>query len=369
MTVSLCMIVKNEENFLDACLSSAAGLFDELVIVDTGSTDRTKEIAAARGAKIYDFTWVDDFAAARNYSFSKGTMDYLMWLDADDILKPIDRERFAWMKENWDPRWDVMAMPYNVAFNETGAVTASFLRERIVRRELFQKGVRWTGAIHEALAVDEYAQQISDVEITHTGEMDGARNLAILERQLQTSPDDLRLLYQYAMQLMHQEQYDEAIELFHSFLTQGGGQTVHYVTAMRALYQCYLLKGDPEKAVSFLDRLLEQGIKTAEVCCQKADARKDAGDLDGAVRWYWEATRCPRQLIPGAMSSPLCYYYTPLFELGRLYLQKTQPELALNCFRLAAKYDDNEEVRQVVERLEGILGPCSEVTGRVTRKR
>ena len=85
--VSLCMIVKDEEDVLGRCLDSMKGLVDEIVIVDTGSADRTKETAALYTDRIYDYPWVGDFAAARNYAFEKGRMDYLMWMDADDVLR------------------------------------------------------------------------------------------------------------------------------------------------------------------------------------------------------------------------------------------------------------------------------------------
>ena len=73
ITISLCMIVKNEEKVLARCLDSIADLMDEIIIVDTGSSDNTKEIAKKYTDKIYDFAWIDDFSAARNYSFSKAT--------------------------------------------------------------------------------------------------------------------------------------------------------------------------------------------------------------------------------------------------------------------------------------------------------
>ena len=80
------MIVKNENLVLENCLNSVKDLVDEIIIVDTGSTDNTKEIAKKYTDKIYDFKWVDDFSKARNYSFSKATKDYILWLDADDYL-------------------------------------------------------------------------------------------------------------------------------------------------------------------------------------------------------------------------------------------------------------------------------------------
>src|SRR5205823_5094968 len=91
--VSLCMIVKNEEENLAACLQSVQGLVKEMIIVDTGSTDRTKEIAASFGAKVYDFTWIDNFAAARNESLRHATGRWIFWLDADERLDETNRRR------------------------------------------------------------------------------------------------------------------------------------------------------------------------------------------------------------------------------------------------------------------------------------
>ena len=91
VSISLCMIVRNEEKVLGRCLACVQGFADEIIIVDTGSTDRTKEIAFSFTDKVYDFKWKDDFAAARNFAFSKGTGDYLFWLDADDVVRQEER--------------------------------------------------------------------------------------------------------------------------------------------------------------------------------------------------------------------------------------------------------------------------------------
>ena len=90
MEISLCMIVKNEENVIDRCLNCVKDVVDEMIIVDTGSTDNTIAKAESLGAKIYNFQWIDDFAEARNFSFSKATKDYILWLDADDVLEEDD---------------------------------------------------------------------------------------------------------------------------------------------------------------------------------------------------------------------------------------------------------------------------------------
>ena len=94
ITISLCMIVKNEEDTLPRCLESVGGLVEEIIVVDTGSDDRTKEAALEYGAKVYDFPWVEDFSKARNFSFSKATQQYCLWLDADDVIDPEYRQGF-----------------------------------------------------------------------------------------------------------------------------------------------------------------------------------------------------------------------------------------------------------------------------------
>src|SRR5262249_41567284 len=93
MRVSLCMIVRNEEANLPACLQTAADLVDEIIVVDTGSTDRTKDVAAGFGARVFDFPWVGSFAAARNESLRHAACPWLFWLDADDRLDDANRAR------------------------------------------------------------------------------------------------------------------------------------------------------------------------------------------------------------------------------------------------------------------------------------
>ena len=98
-TISLCMIVKNEEMHIARCLDSVAELVDEIIVVDTGSADRTVEIVSNYTAKVYSYLWKDDFADARNYSFSKASMDYCMWMDADDILEKAEKNKFLQLKQ------------------------------------------------------------------------------------------------------------------------------------------------------------------------------------------------------------------------------------------------------------------------------
>ncbi len=89
------MIVKNEETNLPTCLESVRGVFDEIVVLDTGSNDRTVEIARSFGARVFDFVWVDDFGAARNAALARAKGDYAFWLDADDLIEASERVKLV----------------------------------------------------------------------------------------------------------------------------------------------------------------------------------------------------------------------------------------------------------------------------------
>ena len=111
-TISLCMIVKNEEKHLARCLDTVQDLMDEIIIVDTGSVDRTKEIAARYTDRIYDFAWIDDFSAARNFAFSMAGCDYIYSADADEVLDEENHEKFRLLKENLLPEIEIVQMYY-----------------------------------------------------------------------------------------------------------------------------------------------------------------------------------------------------------------------------------------------------------------
>lgn len=167
ITITLCMIVKNEERVLARCLDSVADLVDEIVVVDTGSTDATKSIAAKYTDKIYDFIWIGDFAAARNFAFSKATMEYIYSADADEVIDAENRKAFLAMKENLLPEIDIVQMYY--ANQLSFGTIYNFDKE--LRPKLFKRRreFTWEGAIHEQVILSPVIYD-SDIAITHMPE-------------------------------------------------------------------------------------------------------------------------------------------------------------------------------------------------------
>jgi glycosyltransferase involved in cell wall biosynthesis len=200
--VSLCMIVKNEEANLADCLRSVAGLVDEIVIVDTGSMDRTKEIAHEFGARVFDFQWVDSFAAARNESIRHATGDWIFWMDADDRLA---FEAQMKLKALFDTLGDDdvgFNMKWNIPDPKTGASTL------VHRIRLFRNHpeIRWKYRVHEqifpALHALKCTVRFTDIVINHIGYLDPEllkskrqRNLYLLKLELTEHPDEPFILF------------------------------------------------------------------------------------------------------------------------------------------------------------------------------
>ena len=163
-TISLCMIVKNESAVLARCLDSIADLMDEIIIVDTGSTDNTKEIAAQYTSRIYDFKWTSDFSAARNFSFSKATMEYIYTADADEILDDANRERFLRLKGALLPEIEIVQMKYVTQ----GTFDTVLNAKKEYRPKLFRRlrTFTWIDPIHETVRLTPVTFD-SDVEILH----------------------------------------------------------------------------------------------------------------------------------------------------------------------------------------------------------
>lgn len=318
VTISLCMIVKNEEAVIKRCLESVKEVVDEIIVVDTGSRDRTKEIAEEEGAQVYQFPWIDDFAAARNFSFSKAAMDYCLWLDADDVLLSEDRRRLMKLKETLESDIDMVMMKYNTAFDSKGKPVFSYYRERLVRN--FGED-QWIGAIHEVIP-PRGKVIYSTIAVTHKkiGEGDPDRNLRIFEKLLREGKDlDPRQRFYYARELFYHARYEEASEEFLNFLHSEQGWVENEIEACRQLAQCYQKLGREREVLSALLKSLEYDVPRAETCCDIGAYFMGREQYRQAIYWYQTAVRCERNDQSGGFVLPDCYDYIPYLQLCVCY--------------------------------------------------
>lgn len=158
------MIVKNESKVLSRCLDSVVDLVDEIIIVDTGSEDDTKDIAYKYTDKVYDFTWIGDFSAARNYAFSLCNCDYIYSADADEVLNEENREKFKALKLSLDPEIEIVQMYYGNQLDH--GTVYNFDKE--LRPKLFKRvrSFKWVERVHETVRELPLVYD-SDIEITH----------------------------------------------------------------------------------------------------------------------------------------------------------------------------------------------------------
>lgn len=340
-TISLCMIVKNEEDQLENCLSSVYDLVDEIIIVDTGSTDRTREIARKYTDKVLDFAWVDDFSKARNFSFEQATKDYILWLDADDILLPEDRKKLKALKQNLDPSVDGVMMKYNTGFDASGNVTFSFYRERLVKRE---RGFRWVEPVHEYIASNGNIIE-TDICVTHAkkkhkGSSD--RNLKIYERAIaegrELSP---RGLYYYARELKDHGRYEDAIHHYRLFLDSGKGWVEDNISACNDLALCYARVNQPELQQLALLRSFVYDTPRAEACCSLGYFYKSKGDYQRAVYWFKLAATAQKPKSWGFFKED-CWGYIPNIELAICYDKLGLFDLAAEHNELAGTFKPND---------------------------
>jgi glycosyltransferase involved in cell wall biosynthesis len=221
-TLSLTLIVRDEEVHIPQVLGTAHLFADEIVVVDTGSTDRTRDLARQYTSQVLDFPWCDDFAAARNFGIARCTKDFVMWLDADDVIPAADAQRIRPLLAG-EPNWDVAMLPYHYVHDEQGRTTLLTRRERIFRNG---RGILFQYPVHECLRYPEGTVVINntDIAVHHRNlrrrEPSNVRNLRILSKAVEQAAyrNDFRMWWLLAQE----EAPEKAILYYRKLLAEFG---------------------------------------------------------------------------------------------------------------------------------------------------
>jgi len=335
------MIVKDEEQVIGRALDSIKDIVDEIIIVDTGSTDRTKEIVREYTPEVYDFQWINDFSAARNYAFSKATQEYILWLDADDVLLAEDGVKLKNLKETLSPTTDVVMMKYNVGFDNQGNVTMSYFRERLVKKA---RNYQWKEAVHEYLEI--YGEIINtEIAITHKKEKAAAanRNILIYEAMLaKGTPLTARGRFYYASELYYNQRYEEAIKQYTEFLDAEKGWVEDNITACYHMAISYQALKDGKNALKALLRSFTYDIPRAEICCMLGDHYVEEGAYEKAILWYKLATELKKPTENWGFIHHDCWGYLPNIQLCVCYYRIGNIEKAIEYNNRAAAFKPND---------------------------
>jgi glycosyltransferase involved in cell wall biosynthesis len=362
MEISLCMIVKDEEETLPHCLDSVKDLVDEINIIDTGSSDKTVEIASRYTDRIFTFEWINDFSAARNYSFSKATKDYIFWLDADDTITEENREKFKKMKETLEPDIGMVFMTYNYYHDNASSTNFQHVRERILKRSL---NFIWEGAIHEHIKTTDFSFRglMSDVVITHTRfetNISVKRNRDIITSVIESGQATYREKYYHALHLKFEGKYEESLKWFHEFLDDLGDGYFECVNGLISMYDIYRIQGKPEKALSILLDNESLCSDMSEFYCTLGDHYRDLeGDLWKAKSCYEKAMTCTgymRDIDLPAYKKEIYYYSTPLKSLGQCQVKLNQFSEALTSYKRARVFNRKDKtLKELCDNLEKLV--------------
>lgn len=289
VTLSLCMIVKDEEKTLSRCLNSVTSLVDEIIIVDTGSSDNTKEIAKKFTDRIYEYTWKDDFASARNFSFSKATQDFIMWLDADDIIKQNELIKMIELKKKLTTKTRAIKTKYVLSEKTDECAEIYILRERIVNR---RRGYKWRNKIHEYLAIKDEVI-FWDVSINHKKEKQKTvRNKNILKTIIygKEKYENIYNFY-YAQELYVGSDYEEAKRYYEMYMDKMENTKEDISQSVIGKYNCLLKLDKREEAIKYLYKIGKSEKVTPQIACYIAVFKAKEKKYKESIEWYTSATK------------------------------------------------------------------------------
>ena len=356
ITISLCMIVKDEEKTLARCLKCASKFADEIIIVDTGSKDKTKEIAKSFNCKLYDLKWEDNFEKARNYSFSKATKDYIMWLDADDFIDEDNIRLLNDLKENLDSSVDSVMMNYSLVRDAEGKTTYSLKRNRLVKRE---KGYRWVGRVHEFLSI--YGNIIqSDITINHDKKKAHTnRNLLIFKKMEENKEDfTTRDLFYYSNELYDNGLYKEAIEKYKEVLSKEDLWSEDFKRATINLVKLLdLTGGDNDEKIDFIFDCMKKYSPNAEMLCLLASCFKLKGMYDEGIIYLKSAMTLDEDRNNIGFNNNIYSTWYPALELCVCYsligdVEKAYYYNELSSLYLAPKYKVDFNRKYLLEEMK-----------------
>lgn len=371
-TISLALIAKNEEKNINRLLDSIDGCFDEVVLVDTGSTDKTKAIAIERGCQVYDFEWVNSFSKARNFAFSKATCDYICWLDLDDVLD--NKDAFKKWRDHAMQFTDFVFATYHYAVDENRNPLVSFVRERVMKRSL---NPTWIYDLHEGVIPEATWNKsyITTWSVKHLRDAedikaDRSRNITLLETMVQSGNIDARMQFYYGKELYEFARPQEAILAFEKALKMelehhdrlltlqyGGYAAMACFDQMKDEFKDAKLKLF-DKAIGFALDGIKLEPNRAEFHVLAGDAYLRIGNIAKAVPHFSAGKACLKNFdtpYEGAVYSfKNLYGEAPSLQLAKIYahlglLDKAKKE-AQECIELY-KNKDAEQVLLELERI------------------
>ena len=341
MNISVCIITKNEEEHLPATLEAIKDMGFEIVIVDTGSTDQTKEIAGQYTNRIYDFKWCDDFSAARNFSLSKASNDWILVLDSDEVVISSDMDQLRKLTSYPE---QIIATITRRNHYESGGMDSIYTDrpERFFNKKAFH----YEGSIHEQpRPLRRYAIPKEGVEhdtgivVDHVGyALDEAgleekknRNVALLKSELKKNPNDPYIYFQLG-QAYNGFDDKEALKYYSKGLEFDVDPSLEYVQMMIIAYGYCLLHLDRFDEALSISGVYDEFATSADFFTLMGVIYMRTGNLIQAMGEFLKATMCPVSYVEGSNS------FIPLYNMGCINELLGEKEMALSYYERCGDY-------------------------------
>ena len=292
---SLCMIVRDEEEYLPQCLRSAAGDADEIIVVDTGSRDRTRDIARAFGARVLDREWTGDFAAARNYSLDQARGEWVIFLDADEELVGEDRGKLRPLLEAAGDIEGFYVNELSFVGDQPGIEAVSNLAFRIFRNRPAHRFVR---PLHEQILPQVMRSGrigFSELRLNHYGYLNRPamakdkfnRNLDILLKEAKESSGDSFTDFNLGVEYLRRREHELALQRFQrSFRSLKSLEQTYASILVKNIVLCLRILGRYDQAQKVLDDALEAYPEYTDLFFLRATVYHDAHDYDRAIEGF-----------------------------------------------------------------------------------
>lgn len=332
--ISVCIIAKNEEKRIEKCLASIKPYDFEIIVVDTGSIDKTKEIAEKYANKVLDFEWCDDFSAARNFSLREASNNWIFMLDCDEYIKSIDVEELNYFRKHLSNSVGSVSRENIVTENGMPVINNTDYTERFFDRRLYH----YTGMIHEQLTPKrgtEISAYLLKTTILHTGydmsederKAKYTRNYTLLKKQLESEPDNPYLYYQLGKSCEIIEDYSNACEYYSKGLTFDLDPELAYVQAMVVSYgNALLYTGRYEEALGF-EGIYEAFSPSADFVYLMGNIYKNNQMYEQAFEQYQKAIGIPLCKQEGANS------FLPMYQCGEICEIIGDIKAAVSCYQ------------------------------------
>lgn len=350
-TLSACMIVKNEEDNIARCLASLKPVADEIIVVDTGSKDKTKEISRAFGAQVYEFVWTDDFSEARNLSMSKARGEWILVHDADEVISDRDYDKLRIIldqRPSGTAAYSLITRNYtkDSAFEGWTANSGEFPDEEMgigwfpspkVRLLVNDKRFRFENPIHELLEPSLKRAGVDikacAVVIHHYGQISPERVKAkagmyylLGKKKLESAQNQVAAIRELAVQARAIGRYDEAIELWNKYITINPDHYLPYFN----MSGCYFEKEDFYKAFQKAKKAFELNPISKEVVQCYATTSLFCNSASNAIKSLESLLQTIPAYPTGKMTLATAYCITGTEEKG-VQLLKEMKRMAYDC--------------------------------------